>query len=180
MIFVDWEKGATGPAYAVAAANTQLIGRQLAILIMDMVALNSDPDRIHLIGFSLGAHVAGFAGKALKRHNIVVGRITGEKRRWYRRKYYYTQGRYFVSQFETRRRLNLFSSNPVWLPRLQFISAFLEMSYTPLTIRYSLTDRLGRVYSNCVPHYSNTYSKWIDNIVNAPSNVIQIYSFYCV
>lgn len=79
IIFVDWEKGAAGPAYAVAAANTQLIGRQLAILIMDMVALNSDPDRIHLIGFSLGAHVAGFAGKALKRNDIEIGRITGEQ-----------------------------------------------------------------------------------------------------
>lgn len=78
VIFVDWEKGAAGPAYALAAANTQLIGRQLAILIMDMVALNSDPDRIHLIGFSLGAHVAGYAGKALRRNHIELGRITGE------------------------------------------------------------------------------------------------------
>jgi len=75
---VDWEKGAAGPAYALAAANTQLIGRQIAILIMDMVALNSNPDRIHLIGFSLGAHVAGYAGKALKRNHIEIGRITGE------------------------------------------------------------------------------------------------------
>lgn len=63
----------------MAAANTQLIGRQLAILIMDMVhALNSDPDQMHIIGFSLGAHVAGFAGKALRRNNVTVGRITGE------------------------------------------------------------------------------------------------------
>lgn len=77
VIFVDWEKGAAGPGYALAAANTQLIGRQLAILITDMVALNSDPARIHMIGFSLGAHVAGFAGKALKLLDIRVGRITG-------------------------------------------------------------------------------------------------------
>jgi len=74
---VDWEKGAAGPGYALAAANTQLIGRQLAILISDMVALNSDPAKIHMIGFSLGAHVAGFAGKALKLIDIRVGRITG-------------------------------------------------------------------------------------------------------
>ncbi|VVC40073.1 Hypothetical protein CINCED_3A010000 [Cinara cedri] len=77
VVFVDWEKGAAGPAYAVAAANTQLIGRQLAIMIMDMVELNSDPGQIHIIGFSLGAHVAGFAGKALKLNDITVGRITG-------------------------------------------------------------------------------------------------------
>lgn len=80
MIFVDWEKGAAGPSYAVAAANTQLIGRQLAILIADMVALNSDPERMHVIGFSLGAHVAGFAGKALRSSGIRIGRITGEPR----------------------------------------------------------------------------------------------------
>lgn len=78
VIFVDWEKGAAGPAYALAAANTQLIGRQLAILITDMVALKGDPARIHMIGFSLGAHVAGFAGKALKLLDIRVGRITGD------------------------------------------------------------------------------------------------------
>lgn len=79
VVFVDWEKGAAGPAYALAAANTQLIGRQLAILIADMVALRSDPEYIHLIGFSLGAHVAGFAGKALKAlENVSIGRITGE------------------------------------------------------------------------------------------------------
>ncbi|XP_025417426.1 pancreatic triacylglycerol lipase-like isoform X2 [Sipha flava] len=78
VVFVDWEKGAAGPAYALAAANTQLIGRQLAILIADMVALSSDPQHIHLIGFSLGAHVAGFAGKALKAiENVSIGRITG-------------------------------------------------------------------------------------------------------
>jgi len=75
---VDWEKGAAGPAYAIAAANTQLIGRQLALLIIDMVELNADPDRIHVIGFSLGAHVAGFAGKALKQNHVEIGRITGE------------------------------------------------------------------------------------------------------
>lgn len=82
MIFVDWEKGAAGPGYALAAANTQLIGRQLAILISEMVALNSDQEKIHMIGFSLGAHVAGFAGKALKLIDIRVGRITGGSGLW--------------------------------------------------------------------------------------------------
>lgn len=36
-------------------------------------------DRIHLIGFSLGAEVAGFAGKMLKEWNLELPRITGEK-----------------------------------------------------------------------------------------------------
>ncbi|CAH2003312.1 unnamed protein product [Acanthoscelides obtectus] len=41
--------------------------------------MSSDLDtaRIHIIGHSLGAHIAGFAGKALKRHNKVLSRITG-------------------------------------------------------------------------------------------------------
>ncbi|XP_050435762.1 pancreatic triacylglycerol lipase-like isoform X2 [Adelges cooleyi] len=77
VVLVDWEKGAVGPAYALAAANTQLIGRQLALLITDMVHMDSDPAHIHVIGFSLGAHVAGFAGKALKQNGITIGRITG-------------------------------------------------------------------------------------------------------
>ncbi|XP_050532433.1 pancreatic triacylglycerol lipase-like [Daktulosphaira vitifoliae] len=77
LILVDWEKGARGPSYVLAAANTQLIGRQLALLITDMVTMNSDPERMHIIGFSLGAHAAGFAGKSLKQDGITIGRITG-------------------------------------------------------------------------------------------------------
>lgn len=36
-----------------------------------------DTNRIHLIGFSLGADVAGYAGRLLKAWNHQVSRITG-------------------------------------------------------------------------------------------------------
>ncbi|XP_048506017.1 lipase member H-A-like [Athalia rosae] len=48
-----------------------MIGRLLDQLILSGVSLTS----IHIIGFSLGAHVAGFAGKNVKLG--VVRRITG-------------------------------------------------------------------------------------------------------
>ncbi|KAF8777794.1 Inactive pancreatic lipase-related protein 1 like protein [Argiope bruennichi] len=74
VIVVDWEKGSALPNYVQAAANTQLVGKQLAALIRminyERGLSNSD---YHLIGFSLGAHVAGFTG--MECHNI--SRITG-------------------------------------------------------------------------------------------------------
>lgn len=77
VVMVDWHKAAAGPSYPLAAANTQLIGRQLALLLIDIVSLGTPPDMVHVIGFSLGAHVAGFAGRAIQKRGIHVGRITG-------------------------------------------------------------------------------------------------------
>lgn len=77
VILVDWEKGAAGPSYALAATNTQIIGRQLALLILDMVSYGADPLTIHIVGFSLGAHVAGYAGRGVQNRGVKIGRITG-------------------------------------------------------------------------------------------------------
>jgi len=68
---VDWGPGSAVPNYVRAAANTRLVGRQLAKLIR---SLNVPLEKVHLIGFSLGAHVAGFAGAELGN----VSRITGK------------------------------------------------------------------------------------------------------
>lgn len=70
---VDWGPGSAVPNYVRAAANTRLVGRQLAKLVK---SLNVPLEKIHLIGFSLGAHVAGFAGAELGN----VSRITGENK----------------------------------------------------------------------------------------------------
>lgn len=75
MICVDWSAGAADPNYVRAAVNTRLVGKQLAILIEGLnrhfqTNLN---EKIHIVGFSLGAHVAGFAGTQLKN----LSRITG-------------------------------------------------------------------------------------------------------
>ncbi|XP_053661726.1 uncharacterized protein LOC128710859 [Anopheles marshallii] len=63
VICVDWENGAKLPNYVRAAANTRLVGRQLALLLR-LLRTHNDLrlSRVHLIGFSLGSHVAGFAG----------------------------------------------------------------------------------------------------------------------
>nr|XP_018910383.1 PREDICTED: pancreatic triacylglycerol lipase-like isoform X2 [Bemisia tabaci] len=78
VVVVNWEKGAAGPSYAVAAGNTQLIGRQLGLLLQNMIMLGASAENIHIIGFSLGAHIAGFTGRALLTlKGEKVGRITG-------------------------------------------------------------------------------------------------------
>lgn len=74
MICVDWENGATLPNYVRAAANTRLIGKQLAFLMKNLQSYKKlDLSRVHIIGFSLGAHVSGFAGSELPG----LRRITG-------------------------------------------------------------------------------------------------------
>ena len=78
VICVDWSAGAADPNYVRAAVNTRLVGRQVALLIENINNSNDGKkinDKIHIIGFSLGAHVAGFAGHQLKN----LSRITGSK-----------------------------------------------------------------------------------------------------
>ncbi|XP_031625249.1 uncharacterized protein LOC116341952 isoform X2 [Contarinia nasturtii] len=74
VICVDWEAGASLPNYVRAAANTRLIGKQLSLLmrgLQEHKGLNLN--HVHIIGFSLGAHVSGFAGSELPG----LKRITG-------------------------------------------------------------------------------------------------------
>ncbi|XP_018015225.1 uncharacterized protein LOC108672111 [Hyalella azteca] len=67
LICVDWENGATVPNYMRAASNTRLVGRQVGRMVESLMkATNTSLDKFHLIGFSLGAHVSGHAGKKLK------------------------------------------------------------------------------------------------------------------
>lgn len=74
VLCVDWESGAIFPNYVRAAANTRLVGRQLSLLLGSMKErLGLNLTTVHLIGFSLGAHVAAFAGAELGS----VHRITG-------------------------------------------------------------------------------------------------------
>ena len=72
---IDWGNGARFP-YAQAVANVRLVGREIAILVKEMQSLlGVNPDRIHIIGFSLGAHIAGTVGRLL---DCQLGRITGQ------------------------------------------------------------------------------------------------------
>ena len=77
MICVDWANGATDPNYVRAAVNTRLVGAQLALLIESLsrhfkTNINS---LTHIVGFSLGAHVAGFAGTQLKNLSRITGNV---------------------------------------------------------------------------------------------------------
>ncbi|CAO1340310.1 unnamed protein product [Diamesa serratosioi] len=74
VICVDWENGATLPNYVRAAANTRLVGKQLAFLLHELHKNNDlEFSNVHLIGFSLGAHVAGFAGAEQKSLHRITG-----------------------------------------------------------------------------------------------------------
>lgn len=70
-----------------AAANTRLVGRQLAKLIR---SLNVPLEKVHMIGFSLGAHVAGFAGAELGNVSRITGRsnVANRSRDLFTRKMY--------------------------------------------------------------------------------------------
>lgn len=78
MLVVDWEKGATLPNYVQAAANARLVGRQVAQAIRGLMRLGARPKDFHLVGFSLGAHVAGFAGSELANISRITGTLTGK------------------------------------------------------------------------------------------------------
>jgi len=80
VILVDWSRGARSP-YGQAAGNTRLVGVQIAELIRFLISSNSGSsslaNRFYIVGFSLGAHTAGYAGSSLRARGMVLGRITG-------------------------------------------------------------------------------------------------------
>lgn len=86
VVVVDWGKLASASFwtalfyYPQAVQNVARVGEHVANFIkflLDAEAICS-LGKVHLLGFSLGAHVAGVAGMYLKnKTGIKVGRITG-------------------------------------------------------------------------------------------------------
>ena len=79
LIITDWSKGAK-LGFDHAVGNVRLIGAQVAELIRFLVKnANTSTDLFYIVGFSLGAHIAGDAGSRLKKDNYQpIGRITGK------------------------------------------------------------------------------------------------------
>jgi len=77
VVIVDWSggNGFIGVDYPKAVANTRVVGAQVAELIKTIVQ-KSDRQKarhFHIIGHSLGAHIAGYAGERIDG----LGRISG-------------------------------------------------------------------------------------------------------
>ncbi|XP_058155592.1 pancreatic lipase-related protein 2 [Dasypus novemcinctus] len=73
-ICVDWKRGSRAP-YTQAVHNIRVVGAEIAFLVQELqTQLGYDPDDVHLIGHSLGAHAAAEAGRRLGGR---AGRITG-------------------------------------------------------------------------------------------------------
>ncbi len=73
VIITNWG-GGSFKFYTIAAANTQIVGVEVARLISMLVEkAGVRVDSFHCIGHSLGAHACGYAGKRIKQ----IGRITG-------------------------------------------------------------------------------------------------------
>lgn len=79
VIVVDWKQGAELPFYNEASTNTQVVGRQVTFLVNELMTKHGvKAKNVYLIGFSLGAHCAGFAGKySQSKYHWKYGRITG-------------------------------------------------------------------------------------------------------
>lgn len=72
VIVVDWAGGSL-PLYTQATANTRLVGLELAYLIKKLRDEHGlRPEDVHLIGHSLGAHLAAYAAERVPN----IGRIT--------------------------------------------------------------------------------------------------------
>ncbi|XP_018427683.1 PREDICTED: pancreatic triacylglycerol lipase-like [Nanorana parkeri] len=72
-IAVDWA-GGSRTTYSQAANNIRVVGAEIAYFVNYLsTALGYSPSNVHVIGHSLGGHVAGEAGKRMRG----IARITG-------------------------------------------------------------------------------------------------------
>ncbi|KAH7941118.1 hypothetical protein HPB49_010117 [Dermacentor silvarum] len=69
VIIVDWGRGSMGLQYLKAVGNTALVGREMSLLLKRLIERHPTtlaPGQVHVVGFSLGAQVAGFFARAFK------------------------------------------------------------------------------------------------------------------
>ncbi|XP_050047603.1 pancreatic lipase-related protein 2-like isoform X2 [Dermacentor andersoni] len=78
VVVVDWARGASVRDYAQACVNAELVGREVAFLVSSLTHNGLVlPWNVHLIGFSLGAQLLGFAARRMARtYGLKAGRLT--------------------------------------------------------------------------------------------------------
>lgn len=74
LIGIDWSKGSSTIIYSRAVERTPIVGRSVGQFIMSAIKNNliSGPNAIHVVGHSLGAHIAGFVGKYMAGEDPIV------------------------------------------------------------------------------------------------------------
>lgn len=78
ILIIDWKKIPFSIVYPSAASATPAVGDCVAQFLQQLYKNSNSQDmNVHLIGFSLGAHVAGFTGRKLMEQSFFVDRVTG-------------------------------------------------------------------------------------------------------
>ncbi|CAK1555129.1 unnamed protein product [Leptosia nina] len=77
VLLVDSEE-MMSKSYFLSVHNARLVGKRLANLLANLEDFGANAVDFHLLGISLGAHIAGWAGKYFQRYKMrKLGRITG-------------------------------------------------------------------------------------------------------
>lgn len=69
IIYVDWENASKG-LYFVVRYRIKKVSEAIVNLINLLIDQNYSANNIHMLGFSLGAHIAGLSGKNIKEGKI--------------------------------------------------------------------------------------------------------------
>lgn len=74
---IDWETIAAGPCYPVVVGNLNYVGTCISQLVQEILNITKIPQEkaFHVIGFSMGAHVAAYVANNLRPYKL--SRITG-------------------------------------------------------------------------------------------------------
>uniref|UniRef100_A0A2H1V975 SFRICE_028838 n=1 Tax=Spodoptera frugiperda TaxID=7108 RepID=A0A2H1V975_SPOFR len=77
VILLDWSEMAQGSYTFSAVWNAKKVGPAVAEQLNKLIDLGLPLEKLHIIGFSLGCHVAGYTARELKtRYNKLVKRVT--------------------------------------------------------------------------------------------------------
>lgn len=78
VLMIDWSVVAAGPCYPVVVANLNYVGTCAAQMLNSVLSVTkvAKDKAFHLIGFSMGAHVAAFTANHLRPYKLP--RITGK------------------------------------------------------------------------------------------------------